>query len=356
MQHIHSRTTSKGLTLIEILVAMVVGLLLLAGAVGMFISNQRVYREQQAMSRLQEDMRYTVDTLLYDIRMAGHVGCSDNPDMVRNGVGNSPLWAEISEDNLLEGMEGNGGTKQWEPGTDTTGVAAALANTDGIGVRFMQPVGADITADMATPSAVLAVTAVAGGDLDLLQESDALAVADCRGAEVFVASDDPSDGTIEHAAPENAAAAFSTLYRENAELFTFVSRRYLVQDDGGDTALFRYEHARDLDDSNSNSDTDEYIYHGQRLVDGVENMQLAYLANGTAFQAANQITDWGAITAVRLVLLFRTVDEDHHIPAHNTRYTLLGGSTSRGYQTPMAGDHRRRRVFSTTVQIRNRNT
>ena len=348
------------MSLIEVLVALAVGLLLLAAAVGMFISNQRVYREQQMMSRLQEDMRYTVDTLLFDIRMAGHLGCGDRADRVQIIVQNPQPWAVITDNNTLEGMEGKATTKQWEPGTDTGGIADALTDTDGIGMRFMQPTGVEITTAMTSASAALNVAALPGGDLALLEQNGSYAISDCRGAEVFVASGDPTDGTVEHAAGSaNTSASFSRVYDEDANLYRFVSRRYLVQGIAGDAnrpGLFRIEYAQDVDDSDGDGDSSEYIHHSQLLVEGVENMQLAYLAGGTEFETADDVGNWGNVTAVRLVLLFRTVEENFHLTADSASYTLLGGATEKGDTAAAASDFRRRRVFSTTIQVRNRNS
>ena len=78
-----TRQQQQGLTLLEILIAMSVGLLLLLGATSMFVSNKRIYREQQIMAHLQENMRFTAETMLYDLRMAGYVGCANNFDVVQ---------------------------------------------------------------------------------------------------------------------------------------------------------------------------------------------------------------------------------------------------------------------------------
>jgi len=75
-----------GLTLIEIMVAMAIGMLLMTGTASMFISNKRIYKEQDEMGRLQEDARFAMQILIEDIRMAGYAGCADDIDDIQNHV------------------------------------------------------------------------------------------------------------------------------------------------------------------------------------------------------------------------------------------------------------------------------
>ncbi len=60
----------RGLTLVELMVALALSLLLLAGTIQIFISSKQSYRVQDALSRLQENSRAAVDLLSRDIRAA----------------------------------------------------------------------------------------------------------------------------------------------------------------------------------------------------------------------------------------------------------------------------------------------
>lgn len=61
----------KGLTLIEIMVAITISLALLAGVIQIVIGNKATYRTLDSLSRLQENGRAATEILLRDIRMAG---------------------------------------------------------------------------------------------------------------------------------------------------------------------------------------------------------------------------------------------------------------------------------------------
>lgn len=62
----------KGLSLIELLIAMLLGLMLTAGALQMMLSSQQIYQATDTLSRIQENGRFALNFLSKDIRMAGY--------------------------------------------------------------------------------------------------------------------------------------------------------------------------------------------------------------------------------------------------------------------------------------------
>ena len=68
------RNAERGVTLIEMMVAITVGLILLAGIIELFVSNKQAYRIQEGTNALNEGARYVLNQLTYDVRMAGHWG------------------------------------------------------------------------------------------------------------------------------------------------------------------------------------------------------------------------------------------------------------------------------------------
>ncbi len=66
----------KGLTLIELLVALVISLVLMVGVIQLFISNKQSYQLTEEIARMQESARYAAHLIAKDIRMAGYTGCT----------------------------------------------------------------------------------------------------------------------------------------------------------------------------------------------------------------------------------------------------------------------------------------
>lgn len=62
----------RGMTLIEIMIAMVIGLALMAGLAQVFVSGRSSYNLQERMGDLQENGRFSLFFLQRDIRLAGY--------------------------------------------------------------------------------------------------------------------------------------------------------------------------------------------------------------------------------------------------------------------------------------------
>ncbi|MGC4010354.1 MAG: prepilin-type N-terminal cleavage/methylation domain-containing protein [Pseudomonas sp.] len=67
----------RGLSLIELLVAMALGLLLLAGVIQVVLSSKRSYQSGVALAELQESGRFALEVVAQDLRNAGFTGARD---------------------------------------------------------------------------------------------------------------------------------------------------------------------------------------------------------------------------------------------------------------------------------------
>ncbi len=65
----------RGVSLVEIMVALALGLILILGVVQLFTSSKQTYRVQEAAAKLQEDGRYILTRMSQELRMAGMFGC-----------------------------------------------------------------------------------------------------------------------------------------------------------------------------------------------------------------------------------------------------------------------------------------
>jgi type IV pilus assembly protein PilW len=80
-----SRQTGVGL--IELMVALVIGLFLILGAVTVYSQSRNTYRTVEAVARLQETARYAFDVIEPDVRMASYWGLASRPDYIINKAG-----------------------------------------------------------------------------------------------------------------------------------------------------------------------------------------------------------------------------------------------------------------------------
>ncbi|MGE4457986.1 MAG: PilW family protein [Stenotrophomonas sp.] len=70
------RRHSGGFSLIELMIALVLGLLVLGAAFVVFQSNQNSYRANEGLNRIQESARVAFEVMSQDIRSAGGSACS----------------------------------------------------------------------------------------------------------------------------------------------------------------------------------------------------------------------------------------------------------------------------------------
>ncbi len=70
-----NRADQSGMTLVEIMIALLIGVFLLGGILQIFVSGKQTNRMQENLSRLQENGRFAIGFLSRDIRMAGFWGC-----------------------------------------------------------------------------------------------------------------------------------------------------------------------------------------------------------------------------------------------------------------------------------------
>lgn len=85
------KTTSRGLSLIELMVALTIGSILIIGAVTVYVQSRKTYAVNEAMARLQENARYALGMIEPDIRLANHWGMTSDPLLIAGTVGNSPI-------------------------------------------------------------------------------------------------------------------------------------------------------------------------------------------------------------------------------------------------------------------------
>lgn len=335
MKHINRRNTQQGMTLIEIMIAMLIGAFLLGGMIQIFTSTNQTYRMQNNMSRLQENGRFAMDFITKDIRMADYWGCvKTGLSKVTNNIDSTGTGYDADIHGFGAGLNGANGT---------AAVSAALDAPDTITLRGLLGNGIEVGIPyMGTNAAALHISANNG-----LEQADVVVVSDCSQADIFqITNASPStSGTAVHnagnaVAPGNATHSLSKRYGKGASISKVATTIYSIQTgQSGRNGLFR----------SINGDNDE-------LVEGVENLQIVYGVDanldGTAdyyvpagASGLNTATLWGQVISVRVTLLFASLDDNLTSRAIDYAYNGATGTPT---------DRRLRRVFSSTITVRNR--
>lgn len=68
----HSRIGSRGFTLVELMIALVLGLLISGAILSVFVENRRSFDRDESIMRMQDDARQAIRELVNDLSMAGY--------------------------------------------------------------------------------------------------------------------------------------------------------------------------------------------------------------------------------------------------------------------------------------------
>ena len=80
------RARMRGMNLIELMTALLIGLLLIAGALTVYMQSRNSYRTTDTAARMQETARYAFDVIEPDVRLAGFWGMKKGPSAVTDVV------------------------------------------------------------------------------------------------------------------------------------------------------------------------------------------------------------------------------------------------------------------------------
>ena len=356
----------RGVGMVELLVALVLSSLVSIVVIQLFIQNKVGYLQRENISRLQENGRYALQLITRAIRSADYWGCI--PTFKDSGV-ESIDDVGINITGLTSPTEGVTGTN----GATGTNDAGYPTLTDTITISGLQggrtfPIADTLGMTLASDNIIIDVGSLTNTGI---QPNDLLVVSDCSNADVFQVTNNPdatiSGGvaTIQHgttpaAAPPttfaNANPWLSTNYGDTASVYTgFVADvQYTIVDD---------DHDGDGGAGTAAIPTLARVVGGAitPLVPGVENIQIVFGVDTDTdgqpdrYVSPDQVTvvaDWEAVVTARISILVRSPD------ARNDSayaYTMEGQTVAPGSITAEAnGKFPSRRVFSTTITLRNR--
>lgn len=338
----------RGLSIVEIMIALLLGTLLTFGVVQIFTSNSQTFRLTDADARAQEAGRTAVDILSRALRNAGYFGCFPVNGIHNNLDTTDSDYSAALHDIRSEGIYAHSSVRP----------AAALANTDFFLVSGARSNGTSIAVTAETTNAASIPLSTQGG----LARGDIVMVSDCSHGDIIEISNlqgsggsitlvaDTSDGTpgndFTGNSPAGCSAAGSCLsarYGTDARVMPVYNETYYIASSGGNTGLY-------LRDSTGAA---------AELVSGIVNMRVRY-GRGTAetgvqnWVEAASVSDWSEVIAAQVSLLVQA-GSDNLLPEAQ-QYCFPGWQNCDGATVAFttAPDRRLYRVYTFTASLRNR--
>lgn len=354
----------SGLTMIELMIAMLLGLVVIGGVAQIFISSKQTYNLQEAQSRIQENGRLAMNFLPYNIRLADFQGCRSrqqyttaNTNIIANpevcGPGqfppNCPPDPSSNAPDLdLSLWDLNGGitgTNNAAAGT-TIGTLAVVTGTDIINLQFGGSCGGRLVNNMAANNAPIQINV---NNTCNLKQNWPFMITDCVDTDIVRRSNVIGDLTIETVAPDvnnvNIGTKLSKAYQSDAEIFSIQSITYFIaQNTIGNNSLYRRDNAAGT---------------SEEMVEGVQDMQILYGEDTNLDKTPDYYVDAATVAgmqnvvSVKVSLLLQSMS-DVNVTSKPITYTYNGRTYNVPGTTAPTVDNQLRKVFSSTVTLRNR--
>lgn len=372
----------RGFSLVELMIAMVIGLIIMYAVVQIFTATRLTYQMDEGLARLQENARFAFDFIAREVRSGAGYGCARNL-RIFNNLNASPAFDFTTP---VRGFDANGtdpsasgvtyayppggyppdNTAVWTPPLDTALAPAAMPGTDVLVVRRISSAPMRLRPPYADADLVYLDPSLAG----MFNVNDIAIVYNCDSASVFqVSGVDVAGPNLQHAVlggatfPDNACPSWGNdpvncapdpqQYNDKTEIGLIQTAVFFVARGASGTPSLWVA---------------AYPGTTQELIEGVDNMQILYgFDNSTlagtrsdgrvdVYLPANLITDWSRVISVRLSLLMSTVNTAGvtDAAADTNTYFLNGLGTADAVEIDPPDDNRRRRVFDTTIVLRSR--
>lgn len=371
------RAQQRGLSLIEMMVALVIGLVLIGGMITVFSGSKRSGTVNSTLTELQESGRFALDSIVRDVRLAGFQGCADGAAATVRAT-NAPTTDYFATALTASRIEADG---SWTPAPPIGFTppaqgdpGAPVPGTHALSVQFGSPEAWRIEKMANIFSPVVLADGVQAADVGII-DGDVALVSDCQRADIFTVSS-ISGSSIAHDGSVNRFngtndSRLQAAYGETggsdrlrARIMRFEANLYYIGDtgrtnDAGDPVHSLYR----LDLPYVSPPPASTPRQAIEMVEGVGNLQVL-LGMDEPGVAGTQVfvrpgdagPVGGTVRQVELGLLLQSFEPvSDRVDARS--YTLAGrtlqpaaATAANAYRT----DRRMRIAFNSTIDIRNR--
>ncbi|MFC3550105.1 PilW family protein [Lysobacter cavernae] len=310
---------ARGLSLIELMIALLLGLLVVGGAIGIFVSNRRAYNATESLSRVQENARVAFEMISRDVREAGGSPCSKN--LPTGNVLKDPTtrwWSRWGDG--VHGYDSASASAVFKEDAVSNNVVAGTDALDVMtGSAFPGLTVVDNNPDATSNSANFKLNqkpSDAG-----FHDGDIVMVCDYRQASLLqITNVEDTSATVVHNAggsqnPGNCSKGLGlpTVCSPNGNRYEYgtnsllvkllAARWYVGNNPNGGKSLYR---------ATLQSQTGNATAKAEEVIDGVAGMQLEYLLPGANdyVDATAVATNWPNVIAVRITIQLESDRKD----------------------------------------------
>lgn len=302
MKIIRNINKIKGLSLVELMIALLLGVVIIGGVIGVLIANQTTFRINEASSQVQQKIRTAFQLMADDLRLAGYTGCNELATRIS-------IVAPVSFWNTWP-MPGNG-IAGYMNGANPGLTNAPVAGSDAIHVMYGSSVMATVTAHNVSAPASFETNAVVGfNPNDLVIACEPYSTVHTAIFNITSESAAGLGGRVSYAGAlgiNNLAMQFlpgASITQLNSVVW------YVALNDDKNPSLFR-----------------EWVIAGavvaEEIVENIDDMQIRYSGPGIPLTATPTAAQWPSINLVEITLELSVLDGlDLPADARTFRYVI----------------------------------
>ncbi len=352
---VFNKSKQSGFSIVELMVAILIGLIILAGVIQVVLSSKTTFLGQEDMAFIQENARYAMETISKDIRSAGYWGCAGkNPKTALVAPTTGTNAAKLLGVNPIESITDgsfptfSGTETLWDPpnasgshSPETFIVRRAGGETFSISSHINQIVlnsnakftSGDYIAVVAEDCRRVGVLQVFG---DVDDDTD-IAYSACTSA----VKPSVLDGGYNCSTPDVTTKPVE-VYQQGSVVMDYLAHAYFIQESSvlpGQPALKRLvlKGGATVTEEIALGVEDMAIKYGVRIGNNIRYLTATEINSGTA--------SWANVISVEVSLLMRS-----QLPSR----TGAVSGTEPGIEDNVYTDRYVRRLVSSTVLLKNR--
>ncbi len=327
----------SGFTLIELMIAMTIGLFILGAVSAVAINSGRNARANDRTSELQTNGRYALDVMRRDIQHAGNSGLLPGAVLQQSASSVYPVFtitngvavagaaagtvADCSSGFALQLQQSIYGVDNTTPNPYTaTCIPSNVSGTDILVVRY-----GDMSNEATVATATPGVSALTLGSKDIYFRSSY--------AQGMLFQNGTTTPTVVGTGPMEDQLLRTFVY--------YISPNTVASPADGIPSLWRVN-------LTNGAMTPELV------ASGIENLQVRYgfvdANNNTQYFDANNVTNWANVQSVRVWLLARNSKNEVNEAYVNAGPYVMGNVS---FVPPASSQQYRRQLYTTTIDMRN---
>jgi len=360
MNHVETNNSARGFSLVELMIAIMLGLILIAGVIQVFLGNRQTQLSEQSVARVQESGRMALNFIQQDLRVAGFYGAGNFSNQLTSiafsNLATGSAYAQytnFSSNAIRTYTKSTSGA--WSPSAPSsndmsaTAISNARNGSDLVAIFYGYDTGAAITSTVSGTTNV--PIKFSNATSSCFNSGDLAMLSSLTNAVIFKVTNSPActalTQSLQHSTTGNSNSSLGGTYDQYSRVMKLQHRVYYVGNTGR---------------TNSKNEPVWALYRSdnggapEELVEGIEFLKFQFgerLSSGNVRYGDASVVTQSGVTSARIGVLAQGLDPIRTV-ADTDSYDVTGTGATVNPSTMGDGTKTLRRVFVSNVELRNR--